>query len=72
MILGLNAFINVKATFDQREEATMEEAEGNSSKVAHLHIMRQLEQRHVPSNITNMLWSPKMDLIALSNTKGFE
>ncbi|XP_054268387.1 anaphase-promoting complex subunit 4 isoform X2 [Macrosteles quadrilineatus] len=34
------------------------------------HIIRQLEERHVASKVDLMVWSNKMDLLALSNTKG--
>lgn len=33
-------------------------------------IIRQLEERHVASKVDLMVWSSKMDLLALSNTKG--
>ncbi|KAL6428083.1 hypothetical protein ACFW04_008450 [Cataglyphis niger] len=32
--------------------------------------MRQLEERQLPAEVTTMLWSPKMDLLAISNVKG--
>ncbi|KAG5346316.1 APC4 protein, partial [Acromyrmex charruanus] len=32
--------------------------------------MRQLEERQLPAEVTMMLWSPKMDLLAISNVKG--
>ncbi|XP_011166857.1 anaphase-promoting complex subunit 4 [Solenopsis invicta] len=32
--------------------------------------MRQLEERQLPAEVTTMLWSPKMDLLAVSNVKG--
>ncbi|TGZ51439.1 anaphase-promoting complex subunit 4 [Temnothorax longispinosus] len=32
--------------------------------------MRQLEERLLPAEVTTMLWSPKMDLLAISNVKG--
>ncbi|KYM97664.1 PREDICTED: anaphase-promoting complex subunit 4 [Cyphomyrmex costatus] len=32
--------------------------------------MRQLEERQLPAEVTAMLWSPKMDLLAISNVKG--
>lgn len=32
--------------------------------------MRQLEERQLPAEVTTMLWSPKMDLLATSNVKG--
>lgn len=31
---------------------------------------RQTEDRHVSVEVTSMLWSPKMDLIALANLQG--
>ncbi|EZA53477.1 Anaphase-promoting complex subunit [Ooceraea biroi] len=32
--------------------------------------IRQLEERQLPAEVTIMLWSPKMDLLAISNVKG--
>ncbi len=32
--------------------------------------MRQLEERQVESEIDAMLWSPKMDILALANSNG--
>lgn len=32
--------------------------------------MRQLEERHVATKVELMLWSNKMDLLALSNVRG--
>jgi len=32
--------------------------------------IRQLEERQLPAEVTMMLWSPKMDLLAISNVKG--
>lgn len=32
--------------------------------------MRQLEERQLSAEVTTMLWSPKMDLLAVSNVKG--
>ncbi|XP_029678683.1 anaphase-promoting complex subunit 4 isoform X2 [Formica exsecta] len=32
--------------------------------------MRQLEERQLAAEVTTMLWSPKMDLLAISNVKG--
>lgn len=32
--------------------------------------MRQLEERQLPTEITIMKWSPKMDLLAVANVKG--
>ncbi|KAG8329158.1 hypothetical protein J6590_093351 [Homalodisca vitripennis] len=34
------------------------------------HIIRQLEERHVAIKVDLMVWSNKMDLLALSNSKG--
>lgn len=32
--------------------------------------MRQLEVRQLPAEVRMMQWSPKMDLLAISNVKG--
>jgi len=32
--------------------------------------MRQLEERHVATKVELMVWSNKMDLLALSNVRG--
>lgn len=32
--------------------------------------MRQLEERHMATKVDIMIWSNKMDLLALSNSKG--
>ena len=31
---------------------------------------RQVDEKHVSSEVDHMLWSPKIDLVALSNVQG--
>ncbi|KAK4309203.1 hypothetical protein Pmani_019129 [Petrolisthes manimaculis] len=33
-------------------------------------IMKQVEERHIASEITKCVWSPKMDLVAIANIQG--
>lgn len=33
-------------------------------------IMKQVEERHVATEIIKCVWSPKMDLVAIANSQG--
>ena len=34
--------------------------------------LRQLEERQLSAEVTLMRWSPKMDLLAIANVKGYD
>lgn len=39
--------------------------------MAYYHSIKQLEEKNVSSEIEIMLWSDRMDIVALANVKGF-
>lgn len=40
-------------------------------KMSTIQAIKQLEERNVASEIVLMVWSDRMDLVALANVKGF-